>query len=94
MSRAHVEIAHTIRRLGRLLDDFDCETVDDTDLAEFRLLLYGLYALLRLHCTQEEEGYFRSSKKSDKALTPSWRNGDGAGLPVCGTAPDSVRSIN
>jgi heavy metal translocating P-type ATPase len=57
MSRAHVEIAHQIRRLGQLLDDIGPEGPDGEDVAELRALLYGLYAVLRLHTTQEEESY-------------------------------------
>jgi heavy metal translocating P-type ATPase len=57
MSRAHVEIAHQIRRLGQLLDDVGPEGPDAEDVAELRTLLYGLYAVLRLHTAQEEESY-------------------------------------
>ncbi len=57
MSRAHVEIAHLIRRLGRVLDDIDPSGVDDDDIAELHRLLYGLHAILRLHFAQEDEGY-------------------------------------
>jgi heavy metal translocating P-type ATPase len=57
MSRAHAEIAHQIRRLGHLLDDIGPEGPDEEDLAELRGLLYGLYAVLRLHTSQEEESY-------------------------------------
>jgi heavy metal translocating P-type ATPase len=58
MSRAHAEIAHLIRRLGRVLDTIDPEQPDDVELAELRRLLYGLHAILRLHFAQEEEEYF------------------------------------
>ena len=57
MSRAHVEIAHLIRRLGRVLDDIDPTTPDDDDIIELRRLLYGLHAILQLHFAQEDEGY-------------------------------------
>lgn len=57
MSRAHAEIAHHIRRLGRLLDGIGPEGPDETDLTELRRTLYGLYAVLDLHTTQEDEGY-------------------------------------
>jgi heavy metal translocating P-type ATPase len=57
MSRAHLEIEHMIRRLGRLLDDIDSADADDDDLVELRRLLYGLHAILRLHTAQEDEGY-------------------------------------
>ena len=57
MSRAHVEIAHLIRRLGRVLDDIDPDGPDDDDIIELRRLLYGLHAILQLHFAQEDEGY-------------------------------------
>jgi heavy metal translocating P-type ATPase len=57
MSRAHAEIAHQIRRLSQLLDDIGPGLPDEADLAELRGLLYGLYAILRLHTAQEEESY-------------------------------------
>jgi heavy metal translocating P-type ATPase len=57
MSRGHVEIAHQIRRLGRLLDELADGGPDEEDLIEIRRLLYGLHAVLRLHFAQEEEGY-------------------------------------
>jgi heavy metal translocating P-type ATPase len=57
MSRGHVEIAHLIRRLGRLLDDVGAVEPDDEDLIELRRLLYGLHAVLRLHNAQEDESY-------------------------------------
>jgi Hemerythrin HHE cation binding domain/haloacid dehalogenase-like hydrolase len=67
MSRAHVEIAHLIRRLGRLLDDIGAAEPDDDDLIELRRLLYGLHAILRLHFAQEDEGYL---SLADDANTP------------------------
>ena len=57
MSRAHAEISHLVRRLGRLLDDVEPGGPDDADIAELRRILYGLYAILRLHTSQEEESY-------------------------------------
>ena len=58
MSRTHVEIATQVRRLGRLLDDMGHDGPVGDDVTELRRLLYGLHAILRLHFTQEEEGYF------------------------------------
>jgi soluble P-type ATPase/iron-sulfur cluster repair protein YtfE (RIC family) len=57
MSRAHVEIAHLIRRLGSVLDDIDPTGPDEEDIKELRRLLYGLHAILQLHFAQEDEGY-------------------------------------
>ncbi len=55
LSRTHAEIEHQVARLGRLLDggDDDAETV-----VEARRLLYGLYAVLRLHNAQEDADAF------------------------------------
>ncbi len=58
MSRTHAEIEHQVGRLQRLLTDLDNETVQPEDVVELRRLLYGLYAVLRLHNAQEEEGAF------------------------------------
>src|ERR1039457_527587 len=41
MSRAHVEIAHQIRRLGQVLEDIGPEGPDQVDIAELRRILYG-----------------------------------------------------
>ena len=57
MSRAHLEIAHLVGAFRRLLGDLPAEGPTAADLPELRRLLYGLYALLRLHVAQEEESY-------------------------------------
>jgi heavy metal translocating P-type ATPase len=58
MSRTHAEIEHQVSRMRRLLADLDNDTVQPEDVVELRRLLYGLYAVLRLHNAQEEEGAF------------------------------------
>jgi hypothetical protein len=58
LSRTHAEIEHQVSRLRRLLDGLDHDTVEAEDVIELRRLLYGLYAVLRLHNAQEEEGAF------------------------------------
>lgn len=58
MSRAHVEIATQVRRLGRILEGLGPGGPTADDVAELRPLLYGLHAILTLHFSQEEEGYF------------------------------------
>jgi heavy metal translocating P-type ATPase len=57
LSRAHLEIAHQIRRLGRVLDGVGAEGLDDVDVVDLRQILYGLYAILALHTATEEESY-------------------------------------
>jgi heavy metal translocating P-type ATPase len=54
MSRAHAEIEAQTAHLGRLLQR---DPLAPADLAELRLTMYGLYAVLRLHTLQEEESY-------------------------------------
>jgi iron-sulfur cluster repair protein YtfE (RIC family) len=58
LSRTHAEIEHQVSRLRRLLTGLDNENVQPEDVVELRRLLYGLYAVLRLHNAQEEEGAF------------------------------------
>ncbi|GGM97715.1 ATPase P [Terrabacter tumescens] len=63
MRRTHAEIKHQVSRLRRLLDGIEPAQVTPEDVTELRRLLYGLYAVCRLHNSQEEEGAF--------ALVPS-----------------------
>lgn len=58
LSRTHAEIEHQVGRLGRLLDGFESDAVEPEDIIELRRILYGLYAIVRLHNAQEEEGAF------------------------------------
>jgi iron-sulfur cluster repair protein YtfE (RIC family) len=81
MSRTHAEIEHQVGCLQRLLTDLDDETVQPEDVVELRRLLYGLYAVLRLHNAQEEEGAF--------SLVP---NGAGNAQAAAGRAPPENRA--
>ncbi len=57
LHRTHREIFHLVRLFARLVDDLpDSGPVAD-DLPDLRRVLYGLYAILRLHMEQEEELY-------------------------------------
>jgi len=58
LSRTHAEIEHQVSRLRRLLVGVGSEPAEPEDVVELRRLLYGLYAVLRLHNAQEEEGAF------------------------------------
>jgi phosphoserine phosphatase len=58
LSRTHAEIEHQVSRLRRLLTGLDNDNIQPEDVVELRRLLYGLYAVLRLHNAQEEEGAF------------------------------------
>ena len=68
MVRAHVEIMHLARVLGELVEDLEPDGPDAQDLPELRRVLYGLYAILRLHFSQEEEAYL--SLVEPQAATP------------------------
>lgn len=57
MSRAHLEIAHMVRVLGRHLSELPPEGPAAEDVRDLRRILYGLDAILRLHFTQEDEAY-------------------------------------
>ena len=57
MARAHLEIAHLGRIFQQLLDDLPHDGPSPEDLMDLRRVLYGLYAILRLHFAQEEEAY-------------------------------------
>ena len=74
MSRTHAEIEHQVAKLRRLLVGLDAETTGPEDVVELRRLLYGLYAVLRLHNAQEEEGAF--------SLVPSRPEKGGSAAPT------------
>ena len=54
LSRTHAEIEHQVSRLDRLVSGLEDEVLPE-DVVELRRILYGLYAVLRLHNAQEEE---------------------------------------
>ncbi len=58
LSRSHAEIGHQIGRLRRLLDEVGDQPLAPDDIVELQRSLYGLYAVMRLHNAQEEEGIF------------------------------------
>ncbi|NGO46954.1 heavy metal translocating P-type ATPase [Streptomyces ureilyticus] len=59
MSRAHAEIDRLAGRIATHLTLTDAEgRLRPENLDDLRACLYGLYSVLRLHFTQEEENYF------------------------------------
>lgn len=56
-SRTHAEIELYISRLHRMIDGIDGPGTS-ADIVDIRGLLYGLYAILKLHNTLEDEGAF------------------------------------
>jgi heavy metal translocating P-type ATPase len=79
LSRTHAEIEHQVARLRQLLEDLSGD-VETEDLIELRRLLYGLYAILRLHNAQEEEGAFSLLPDEPGRAQPS-------GKALVGTGP-------
>ncbi len=57
LSRTHAEIEHQVALLRRVVDGVP-DPPARADRVELRRLLYGLYAVVRLHNAQEEEGAF------------------------------------
>jgi heavy metal translocating P-type ATPase len=57
VSRVHAEIERKVMRLHRLVDGAE-DNATAEDVVELRRMLYGLYAVLRLHNDQEAEGAF------------------------------------
>jgi heavy metal translocating P-type ATPase len=70
MSRSHAEIEHQVGLLARLLADIGSDPPEFEDVVELCRLLYGLYAVLRLHNAQEDEWAF-SLLPDTLALAPT-----------------------
>ena len=71
MARAHLEISHLGRIYEQLLRDLPYEGPSPDDLMDLRRLLYGLYAILRLHFAQEEEAYAWLASSDDVPASTS-----------------------
>jgi hemerythrin-like domain-containing protein len=57
MSRDHVEVGRFVAELRRRRSRLASGPVSEDDAQELRRLLYGLYALVRVHFAKEEEVY-------------------------------------
>jgi hemerythrin-like domain-containing protein len=57
MSRDHVEVAALTAELGEIARRLDGADASSTESTDARRVLYGLYALVKLHFTEEEEIY-------------------------------------
>jgi Na+/phosphate symporter len=55
LSSTHREIYRTVRLLAQMTENLPPEGADADDVREFERLLYGLDAIVRLHCAQEDE---------------------------------------
>ncbi|QYY33682.1 heavy metal translocating P-type ATPase (plasmid) [Cupriavidus pinatubonensis] len=58
LSGMHREIFRVTRLLDRIVANLPSDGPDETSARELQRLLYGLDAILRLHCAQEDELYF------------------------------------
>jgi iron-sulfur cluster repair protein YtfE (RIC family) len=56
-SRDHVEVGILTEELGQLRQTLGSETTDETARNQLRRVLYGLYALVKVHFSKEEEIY-------------------------------------
>jgi heavy metal translocating P-type ATPase len=57
LSRSHREIARRIRLFGRLVDELPATGFETDEIADLQRELWGLYAVLDLHVTLEDELY-------------------------------------
>ncbi|MET7833669.1 heavy metal translocating P-type ATPase [Micromonospora sediminicola] len=69
MSRAHIEIARLVERIGGHLAASPDGRLRREEVTDLLAALYGLDAVLRLHLAQEEEDYF-SLNPSDGEASP------------------------
>jgi iron-sulfur cluster repair protein YtfE (RIC family) len=67
MSRDHVEVGRLISEFGLLRAKLTTRKLDAAEEKELRRILYGLYAVLKLHFAKEEEIYL---PLLDEALAP------------------------
>jgi iron-sulfur cluster repair protein YtfE (RIC family) len=57
MSRDHVEVGRLTEELGSLRSHLDGASVGASQVQALRRVLYGLYAIVRVHFAKEEEVY-------------------------------------
>ena len=67
MSRDHVEVGRYIEELATLKKDIGGATLTAEQVKSLRRVLYGVYALVKLHFAKEEEVYLPIL---DRRLTP------------------------
>ncbi len=67
MSRDHVEVGRLTEELGSLRSHLVSETISEDQEKALRRVLYGLYAVVKLHFAKEEEVYLPIL---DARLTP------------------------
>lgn len=67
MSRDHVEVGRYIEELASLKDNLSDGTLTSEQTRSLRRVLYGVYALLKVHFAKEEEVYLPIL---DQRLTP------------------------
>lgn len=78
MSRGHSEIIHQAGRIQRLTAEIGSGEPSAEDVVELQRLLFGLYAILRLHNAQEEEGAYALLAAAAPRTAPGERASDSA----------------
>jgi hypothetical protein len=78
MSRDHAEVARLNGLLGELREKLAAGGLTHQDQRELRMVLYGLYVLVRLHLQKEEEEEEEDAYLPllDLRLTPEQATGD------------------
>ena len=57
MSRTHAEISRMTNKLGVIIERVGSQRPSRADIRDLQRLLYGLYAVVELHFSQEDESY-------------------------------------
>jgi soluble P-type ATPase len=68
LERTHADIEHQVTRLRHLISHADTPPSAD-DVQDLRRMLYGLYAVIRLHNSQEEEEIFSLAPDDARPVT-------------------------
>lgn len=68
MRRDHVEVGRLVEELGQLRSRLASGTLSDDELKALRRVLYGLFAVVKLHFAKEEEIYL---PLLDERLSPA-----------------------
>lgn len=78
LSRTHAEIGRQLAMLRRFMRELDGAPPGPEDVLELRRLLYGLYAVLRLHKAMEEENLYSLVGEADDSAIRAGRGGLGS----------------
>jgi hypothetical protein len=71
MSRAHREILHLARLLGRVVEDLPTEKVDCYLIRDAQRVIGAIETLVRMHTAQEEDIYEAAAARTVACLAPT-----------------------